>query len=131
MVGYRVHSAIGVQHTDRECRHAPQELVAIYPDGRTPALAPAYDLLSTIPYIPDPTAALKYVRTKKMSEFTYDELANLAAKANLPEKPVLQTARETVEALLVALPRTIGIPQTDTRIEKDCGARLRHLNSTL
>jgi serine/threonine-protein kinase HipA len=70
----------------------------IYPDGRTPALAPAYDLLSTIPYIPDRTAALKYARTKRMSEFTYDELANLAAKANLPEKLVLQTARETVEA---------------------------------
>jgi serine/threonine-protein kinase HipA len=70
----------------------------IYPDGRTAKLSPAYDLLSTIPYLPDETAALKYARTKKMAEFGYDELAYLAAKARLPEKPVIDTARKTVEA---------------------------------
>jgi serine/threonine-protein kinase HipA len=45
-----------------------------YPDRRTPALAPAYDFLSTIPYIPDEYAAIKYARTKRMSEFSLDEL---------------------------------------------------------
>ena len=69
----------------------------IYPDGRTAKLSPAYDLLSTIPYIPDETAALKYARIKRMSEMSYGELAYLAAKARLPEKPVLDTARETVD----------------------------------
>lgn len=69
----------------------------IYPDGRTPMLSPAYDLLSTIPYIPDRTAALKYARTRKMSEFTYDELSYLAAKAEVADKLVLQTAHRTVE----------------------------------
>lgn len=68
----------------------------IYPDGRTPALSPAYDLLSTIPYIADDTAALNYSRTKKMTEVTKDELAHLAAKAKLSEKLVMDTARETV-----------------------------------
>lgn len=68
----------------------------IYPDGRAAALAPAYDLLSTIPYIPDETAALKYSRTKKMKEFSKDELTHLAAKAALPEKLVLDAAAETV-----------------------------------
>jgi serine/threonine-protein kinase HipA len=68
----------------------------IYPDRRTAALSPAYDLLSTIPYIPDETAALKYSRTKKMTEFSRDELIHLAAKALLPEKLVLDTAAETV-----------------------------------
>ncbi|WP_374467696.1 type II toxin-antitoxin system HipA family toxin, partial [Ferrovibrio sp.] len=68
----------------------------IYPDRRTPALSPAYDLLSTIPYIDDETAALKYSRTKKMAEVSKDELRHLAAKAMLPEKLVLDTAMETV-----------------------------------
>jgi serine/threonine-protein kinase HipA len=69
----------------------------IYPDGRQAAVAPAYDLLSTVPYIPDDeTAALRYSRTKKMTEFSRDELAHLAAKALLPEKLVMDAARETV-----------------------------------
>lgn len=72
----------------------------IYPDGRTPRLSPAYDLVSTIPYIPDETAALKYARTKKMAELDKDELSYLAAKARLPEKLVLDTASETVERFL-------------------------------
>lgn len=68
----------------------------IYPDSRTAALSPAYDLLSTIPYINDETAALKYSRTKKMAGVTMDELKHLAAMALLPEKMVIDTATETI-----------------------------------
>ena len=70
----------------------------IYPDRRTAKLAPAYDFVSTIPYIADEDAALKYARTRRMAEFTKDELAYLAAKARLPEKLVLDTAAATVDA---------------------------------
>lgn len=69
----------------------------IYLDGQSPTLSPAYDLLSTIPCIEDETMALKYSRTKKMAEFSKDELKHLAAKAKLSEKLVLDTAAETVE----------------------------------
>lgn len=68
----------------------------LYPDGRNATLAPAYDLLSTVPYIADETAALRYVKTRKMNQFSVDELRRLAAKALLPEKPVLDAAAETV-----------------------------------
>ncbi len=68
----------------------------IYPDRRTAALAPAYDFVSTIAYIPDSRAALNVSRTKRFDEFTEDELSHLAAGAMLPEKLVLDTARETV-----------------------------------
>ena len=68
----------------------------IYPDRRNAALAPAYDFLSTIPYISDPDAALNFSRTKHFAEYSEDELAHLAAKALLPEKLVLDTAHETV-----------------------------------
>jgi serine/threonine-protein kinase HipA len=70
----------------------------IYPDQRRAALSPAYDLVSTIPYIVgEDTAALTYSRTKRMNELTADELRHLAARARLPEKLVIDTAAETVQ----------------------------------
>ena len=68
----------------------------IYPDGRNAALAPAYDFVSTIAYIKDGEAALKFSRTRRFDRYSLDELSHLAAKALLPEKLVLDTARETV-----------------------------------
>jgi len=68
----------------------------IYADRQNAALAPAYDFVSTIPYIPDETAALNFSRTKRFDEFSQDELLHLASKARLPGKLVLDTAQETV-----------------------------------
>lgn len=68
----------------------------IYPDRRHAALAPAYDFVSTVPYIKDDRAALKFSRTKSFQELTKDELSHLAAKAMLSETLVVETARETV-----------------------------------
>lgn len=68
----------------------------IYPDGRTAAIAPAYDFVSTVPYIPGDSFALKISRTKDFPEITEDEFLYLAAKAALPEKLVLDTVRETL-----------------------------------
>jgi len=69
----------------------------IYPDRRNAALAPAYDFVSTTPYIKDDKFALKFSRTARFDELTIDELKHLAAKARLPEKLVLDTALETVD----------------------------------
>ena len=68
----------------------------IYKDKRAASIAPAYDFVSTIPYIPDDSTSLKVSRSKKFSDFTQDELSHLAAKAMLPEKLVLDTAKQTV-----------------------------------
>ncbi len=68
----------------------------IYPDRRNAVLAPAYDFVSTIAYIRDREAALNFSRTKRFDEFSEDELSHLAAKARLPQKLVLDTARQTV-----------------------------------
>lgn len=68
----------------------------IYPDRRRAALAPAYDFVSTIAYLPDRTAALNISRTRRFDEFSLDELSHLAARALLRQKLVLDTARETV-----------------------------------
>jgi len=69
----------------------------IYPDRRNPRIAPAYDFVSTIPYINDSKAALKVSRSAEFGKFTQDELIHLAHKAKLPEHLVLETARETIE----------------------------------
>jgi serine/threonine-protein kinase HipA len=69
----------------------------IYPDRKTAALAPGYDFVSTLVYLPDDGMALNYARSKKFSDFSKDELSYLAAKARLPAKLVLDTAMETVE----------------------------------
>jgi serine/threonine-protein kinase HipA len=69
----------------------------LYSNGLTPSLAPAYDFVSTLAYIPDEKAALKFSRTARWDGFNEDELSHLAAKAGLPERLVIRTARETVE----------------------------------
>lgn len=69
----------------------------IYPDRRYPILAPAYDFVSTIVYIPDGRMALNVSRSKRFDEFDDDELSHLSAKAMLPEKTVLDAAHETAE----------------------------------
>ena len=68
----------------------------IYSDRVNAALAPAYDFVSTIAYLADEGAALKVSRSKKFSDFTLDELSHMAAKAMLPERLVIDTAKETV-----------------------------------
>lgn len=72
----------------------------IYPDRKTTALSPGYDFVSTIAYLADDKMALTLGRSKKMADLSLDQLAYLAAKARLPEKLVLDTARETVERFM-------------------------------
>jgi serine/threonine-protein kinase HipA len=68
-----------------------------YPDRRVARLAPAYDFLSTIPYIPDNEAALKCSRTCRFDEFNEGELIHLAGRAGIPKALVLDVAKETIE----------------------------------
>lgn len=68
----------------------------IYPDRRNVSLAPAYDFVSTIPYIPDDGTGLNISRSKSFADFNVDELTHFAIKAAIPKKMVLSTAKETV-----------------------------------
>ena len=68
-----------------------------YPDRVTARLAPAYDFVSTIPYLAEDEAALKFSRTKRFDEFDEEELVHLADRARLPKALVLNTAKETAE----------------------------------
>jgi serine/threonine-protein kinase HipA len=68
-----------------------------YPDRRIARLAPAYDFLSTIPYLQDNEAALKFSRTRRFDEFNEEELTHFAGRVGIPKAMVLDVAKETVE----------------------------------
>ncbi len=67
----------------------------VYPDGRTPKLAPAYDLVATGPYIPGDRLALSLGGTKEFAQVDLERIRRFAEKAGLPVRLVLQTVRDT------------------------------------
>jgi serine/threonine-protein kinase HipA len=69
----------------------------IYPDRRYASLAPAYDFVSTVPYIPGDATNMKISRAKVFSAFSLDELTHLAVKAAIPKKMAIDAAKETVQ----------------------------------
>lgn len=74
----------------------------IYEDGRTPKLSPAYDMVSTIPYIPNDGLALNLGDSKVMQSITVEHFKKLAKKAGLPDHLVVQTVKETVDRTFTA-----------------------------
>lgn len=70
----------------------------IYRDGRTPALAPAYDFVSTLAYLPDDNAALMVARSKAWTDLGEDELAAFADGSGAPQRLTQKIARDTVAA---------------------------------
>ncbi len=96
VLGQDLPGAVTVRPVDGNADMHLKNWSLIYPDRRTASLAPAYDFLSTIVYLKDDNAALKYARTKRMAELTPDELAYMAAKSHSGEKLVMDAAAETV-----------------------------------
>lgn len=74
----------------------------IYPDGRTPVLSPAYDLISTIPYIDGDQLALSFGGSKSISEITPDQVRRFSDTARIPTSPLSQLVVETVEKTVEA-----------------------------
>ncbi|MCX6544132.1 MAG: type II toxin-antitoxin system HipA family toxin [Acidobacteria bacterium] len=71
----------------------------IYPDGRTTTLAPAYDLVGTVAYLPNQHLALSLAGTKDFTKIDADRLRSFAEKGGLPTRAVLRIARETAQAV--------------------------------
>jgi serine/threonine-protein kinase HipA len=88
----------------------------LYPDGRTPTLAPAYDLVATIPYLPGDRLALSLGDTKEFVRVDLDRFRRLAETAGLPVRLVLQTARETAARLRAVWPTHEPIRALPARI---------------
>lgn len=88
----------------------------IYPDKRVAQLSPGYDFVSTIAYLPDEKLALKLGHSKHMTDLGLDELTWFAAKARLPERLVLDTAKETVRRFLEVWQRAQTAEQIDESV---------------
>ena len=99
----------------------------IYRDRRQARLSPAYDFLSTLPYIPNDQSALRFSRTKDFSGYTYDELDHLASRASVPRKLVIDTAAETVERFMELWPAEKGNLPLDRRVVEAVDEHLRNL----
>ncbi|TIV73015.1 MAG: type II toxin-antitoxin system HipA family toxin [Mesorhizobium sp.] len=69
----------------------------IYPgNGDSPALAPVYDVLSTVPYIPTDAMALSTGGERAFKALTASRWKALANRAGLSESAVLEAVIETV-----------------------------------
>lgn len=65
-------------------------------DGGSPTLAPIYDVLSTVPYIPADSMALSLGGERSFKALSASRWKSLANRARLPEPAVLQAVEETV-----------------------------------
>jgi serine/threonine-protein kinase HipA len=69
----------------------------LYPNKRTPVLSPAYDLVSTLPYIAGDQLALSFGDSRSLSEITPAQIRRFADTARLPVSPLPDIVKETVE----------------------------------
>ncbi|MGJ5818705.1 type II toxin-antitoxin system HipA family toxin [Paludibaculum fermentans] len=69
----------------------------LYADGRVPTLAPAYDYVSTLPYLREDQLALSFGGSRTLHEITLDQARRFADRAGLPMAPVWDTVRTTAE----------------------------------
>lgn len=68
-----------------------------YGKGDKPALAPVYDVLSTVPYIPSDAMALSLACERPFKAMNAQRWKVFAHRARLPEAAVLKAVTETVE----------------------------------
>ncbi|MCW5822192.1 MAG: type II toxin-antitoxin system HipA family toxin [Cyanobacteria bacterium TGS_CYA1] len=72
----------------------------IYRQPQKATLSPAYDMISTISYLPDYQMALSVAGEKSMHKIGEAHFRNLAAKMLLPENLVVNEMRDTKEKFL-------------------------------
>lgn len=83
-------------------------------DGFKPELAPVYDVLSTVPYIPAEKMALSLVGERSFKALNAQRWKTFANRARLPEPAVLMAVAEVVErvnACWGSLPERAILPE--------------------
>ena len=87
---------------------------SIYQDRVTPQLSPAYDLVSTIHYVPNDSLALNLGGEKRFESINEAHFDRLARRMEAPPKFVLDIVRETVTTARKQWPgiiREVGFPE--------------------
>ncbi|MDB5070721.1 MAG: HipA N-terminal domain protein [Candidatus Eremiobacteraeota bacterium] len=77
----------------------------IYPDGHGARLAPAYDFVPTLRYIPDDVLALNLAGTKNWDEIDMERFERLADRAHLSIRHVRGIVEDTAKRMLQVWPR--------------------------
>ncbi len=99
----------------------------LYPDKISARIAPAYDFVATIQYLNDNKMALRFIRTKLFKDMNKIQLARFAVKAGLPEKFVLDAAKETVEAFNDLWPKA----KKDLNLSNALSSAIEHHRKTI
>ncbi|WP_259781055.1 type II toxin-antitoxin system HipA family toxin [Aestuariispira ectoiniformans] len=66
----------------------------IYPDGKTPKLAPLYDYLSTLTYVGQEDLGMNFAGTKQFHELSSDRFTTFIDQAKLPGAIAMRAAKE-------------------------------------
>jgi serine/threonine-protein kinase HipA len=74
----------------------------LYPDRRSPVLSPAYDFLSTLPYIPGEELALSFGGSRSLREITPGQVRRFADTARLPASPLWKIVIDTTDRTVAA-----------------------------
>ena len=74
----------------------------LYLDRRKPSLAPAYDYVSTIAYLPHDRLALGFGGSKDLSAISQDQIRRFADTARLAVSPLWRLVQETSEKTVTA-----------------------------
>lgn len=76
----------------------------IYPNGRTPELAPIYDYVSTLTYVAEETLGLNLAGSKRFEDITVDSFISLADRIKAPARVVAQAAKAAAERVRAVWP---------------------------
>jgi serine/threonine-protein kinase HipA len=74
----------------------------LYLDHRKPVLSPAYDFVSTLPYIRGDKLALSFGGSRSLSEISPDQVRRFADTARLPASPLWKIVIDTTERTVAA-----------------------------
>jgi len=86
----------------------------VYRNGRTPELAPGYDYVSTMRYLPERGLGLPLARTKDVSRLDDELLEKASMQAGVPRGLVKDVAHETARSFIQAWSQhKAGLPIDD------------------
>ena len=69
----------------------------IYRDGINPEISPAYDMLSTVAHMSDPTMGLRLGKAKRWKALALDDFSRLADRMGVSSSAILEPVKETIE----------------------------------
>jgi serine/threonine-protein kinase HipA len=69
----------------------------IYPDGRTPQLSPAYDIVPTVYFKPDDTLALKFGGKRRFESVSEQQFERLAPFVGVEARVLIKEVRATID----------------------------------